>query len=248
MRTPVVYTMGKVASSAITKAIRARGRVVHDIHTLNEEALKREALRALEKGKFPNPHICVSMAWKARDITVPQRCVYISLVRDPVARNISAYFQNREHYIDSLEKGEDTEAEALFEHFVETYPHTLPLRWYDREYKKHLGIDVFEGRFRHEKGFQLSHNNRVVIFRVDTPDDLKSQVLSNVLDFDVVVERANDSSNKDYKDDYRTVQSLARFTPEMIDPIYTSVFTRHFWSAEDIEAMRARWLKPLSQI
>jgi len=248
MRTPVVYTMGKVASSAISTAIRRTGRLVHDIHTLNDEVLMREMRVALEENRFPNPHICVSMAWKTREIASPQRCVYISLVRDPVARNISAYFQNLGRFNDALAAAGNGEAEALLADFMARYPHLFPVEWYDREYRQHLDIDIYDGRFRLEKGYQISHHERVVIFRVDTPDQVKSEVLTRVLGFEVDVQRANEAANKDYRDDYETVRTLAAFDAGLLDRIYGSAFVRHFWAPDEIEAMRARWLKPNSQV
>lgn len=240
--------MGKVASSAISTAIRRKGRLVHDIHTLDEAKLKREMQTALQEDRFPNPHVCVSMAWKTRDITVPQRCVYISLVRDPIARNISAYFQNLGRFIDSLEGGGNAEAEALLDDFMDRYPHTFPIQWYDREYRRFLDIDIHDGRFHPDKGYQLSHHQRIVIFRVDTPDEVKSNVLTRVLGFPVRVLRANEATTKAYSDDYDTVRRLARFDAPLLDKIYGSPFAQHFWTAEEIEAMRARWLKPNSQL
>ncbi|MEM0986152.1 MAG: putative capsular polysaccharide synthesis family protein [Pseudomonadota bacterium] len=248
MRTPIVYTMGKVGSSAISAAIRQSGRVVHDIHTLNDDALLAGMRKALDKGQFPNPHICVSMAWKSREISVPQRCVYISLVRDPIARNISAYFQNLGTFIDTLEAGTDSEAEDLFVDFMDRYPHFFPVKWYEREYAQHLGIDVFQGRFRHQAGYQLSHHERIVIFKTDTPDEVKSSVLTRVLGFTVDVRPTHASADKDYADDYDAVRSLARFEPALLDRVYGSAFVKHFWESDAIEQMRAKWLKPNTQI
>ncbi|MEM7768254.1 MAG: putative capsular polysaccharide synthesis family protein [Pseudomonadota bacterium] len=248
MRTPIVYTMGKVASSAISTAIRRTGRLVHDIHTLNDETLMREMRKAVDENRFPNPHFCVSMAWKAREITIRQRAVYISLVRDPVARNISAYFQNLWRFVDKLDGGDRAEVDAYVDDFINRYPHHFPVNWYDREYKEFLDIDIYAGVFRTQNGYQLSHHERVVIFRVDTPDEVKSRILTKVLGFDVEVQRANEAAEKAYSDDYEAVRALVQLEAPLLDQIYGSQFVRHFWDDDEIEAMRARWLAPNSQI
>jgi len=247
LRTPIVYTMGKVASSAISRAIRSTGQVVHDIHTLNDEHLRREAMKALEAGRFPNPHICVSMAWKEREIVTPQRAVYISLVRDPIGRNISAYFQNRSEEFAEASTHPDG-AERLVQGFLDGYNHQFPINWFDREFKRYLGLDVFNFRFRKDVRYQLSHHERIVIFRVDATDEIKSRVLSRVLGYKVSVDRVNDSANKSHREMYDAVKRLARFRSDVLDPIYDSPFARHFWTPDEIEDMRSRWLVPNSQV
>lgn len=236
---PVVYTMGKVASSSISSAIQAAGMPCHDIHTLNPVVLRRTTRDWLERESFPPPHICVSMAFRDRLLVKRQRCLYISLVRDPLARNLSAYFQNL-HLADA-EIRDETRARELFTHFLATYPHDHPLTWFDREYGDQLGIDVYETPFDPATGFLHVPRHNLVLFRVDCPDAIKSRVLSRLLHRRIEVGRENDGGAKSYRERYDAVKSLAVFPASFTERVYGSQFARHFWTEAELTAFRARW-------
>lgn len=242
MKTPVVYTMGKVASTSIFLAIKRAGLPCHDIHTLNDASLKSLAKQYLERGEFPPLHVCVSMAWKTREIIRKSQCIYISLVREPVARNISAFFHNRHLSIRGLEGSGRDNAREVFNHFMKNYPHSLPTKWFEKEFAKHLGIDVYSIEFDCDRKFAISHDNNVVLFRVDAPDRVKSSILSDVLGREISVGRDNDSDSKAYQSLYSRVREVARFTPEFLDGAYETRFARHFWTDEELRGFKAFWL------
>jgi len=238
--TPVVYTMGKVASSSVSTAILAAGLACHDIHTLNPGVLRQTAQDWLARGEFPPPHVCVSMAHRDRVFVKPQRCLYISLVREPIGRNLSAFFQN----LHLNEFRDEAEAQALFRRFLDTYPHLQPLTWFDREFGAQLGIDIFDRPFDRQAGYVHLRGRNTVIFRIDCPDEVKSRVLSDILGRRIDVGRENDGSDKDYRERYEAVKSLAVFPRGFTDMMYDSKFARHFWSEDERAAFRARWTVP----
>src|SRR5690242_7639081 len=96
LRAPVVYTMGKVASSSVVDAIKRAGRPVYHIHSLRNDRLRKLAHFRLDRDEFPDPWVCEAMAWKERLFRRTDRCFYITLVREPIGRNVSGFFQNLE--------------------------------------------------------------------------------------------------------------------------------------------------------
>lgn len=240
--TPVVYTMGKVASSSVSTAIIAAGLPCHDIHSLDAEYLKKSAKEYLDRGQYPPPHICVSMAHRDRLMVKPKRCLYISLVRDPIARNLSAFFQNLHEQ--KAEIRDETDARRMFAKFQETYFHSVPLSWLDREFGKQVGIDVYADSFDHAARYCHIKRSNTVIFRTDCPDETKSAVLSKALGQRIEVKRENDSNNKEYNEIYSNVKLAATFSAGFVDKMYSSKYARHFWSAAEREVMAAKWLGP----
>jgi hypothetical protein len=239
--TPVVYTMGKVASSSISAAILRAGLPCHDIHTLNPEGLRQTAQDWLERGEFPPPHVCVSMAHRDRLFVKTQRCLYITLVRDPIARNLSAFFQNLALDVDFRD---EAKALPLFRRFMETYTHNQPVSWFNREFRDQLGIDVFERPFDPATGHVHIRGKNTVIFRVDCDDAVKGAVLSDLLGCRIEIGRENDGDTKEYRERYEAVKSLAVFPKEFTDRIYDSRFARHFWTDAERDRFRARWTRP----
>lgn len=238
--TPVVYTMGKVASSSVSRAVLDAGLPCHDIHSLVPEYLRRTAIQWLEKGAYPPPHICTSMAHRDRLLIKRRSCVYISLVRDPISRNLSAFFQNLHLQNDELKN--EINPLRLFEKFVKDYHHSIPLTWFDREFEGQIGIDVYETPFDHENRYVYIKSKNTVLFRTDCPDETKSAVLSRVLGREIIIRRQNDGAKKNYAERYHLVKKCAWFSEEFVDKIYESRFAKHFWGESELKNMKAAWI------
>jgi hypothetical protein len=236
---PVIYTMGKVASSAVYQAISEANLPCFHIHTLHMDALRKRASSWLERGEFPPPHISVSMAFRESLFTDPERCLYISLVRDPIARNLSAFFQTLRDRPPEIR--DCTDPDELFQHFLNLYPHGIPHSWFNREFRDQLGVDVFEDDFDKEKKFTWLKAKRTVIFRVDCPDAVKSEVLSEILGKEILVQRSNEGDAKGYASLYKGVKGKARYSRDFIKVAFESRFSRHFWTTQEREAMIAKW-------
>lgn len=237
LRVPVVYTMGKVASTAISSAIRAEGLACHDIHTLNRDRLKQMAAEALARDRLPPRHVCEAMAYRNTLFSDPGRCLVISLVRDPLACNLSSFFENLHRQSPDLL--DETDPQALLAAFLERYPMDVPLTWFDRELKGQFGIDVYDLPF--DPGRRRCGREGLIVMRTDCPDAEKSRVLSAALGRRIRVGRANDSAGKDYAGRYRAVRDLARFPDDLVERVYGSRFARHFWTEAERQAMADRW-------
>mgnify|MGYP002266547777 CR=1 FL=1 len=211
----------------------------HDIHSLEPEYLRRTAQECLARGVFPPRHICVSMAHRNRLFLKREKCLYISLLRDPIARNMSAFFQNLHLLPDEIRTEGDPQ--KLFEKFKQAYKHSLPVTWFDREFGEQLGINVFDHPFDPGKRYIHIQSENVILFRVDCPDEIKGRVLSRVLGREIRVQRQNDSANKGYATLYNKVKEKARFTPDFVDDIYSTKFSNHFWSREELNEMSSKW-------
>lgn len=234
--------MGKVATSSISSAMRKAGLPVHHIHSLDDDHLLKMAKRSISEGRFPAPHICESMAWKERLFSKPELCLYISLVREPIARNLSGFFENARNLLTGHPS--EWEPEEVLDVFVKRYKHTIPLDWFDREFEAQLGINIYEQKFDpQEKYVELSRHN-TVIFRSDCDDKIAARVLSEALERTIIVGRANDTSNKPYSNIYRAVQRIAKFPKPFIDSMYDTKYVRHFWSDEEINVFRKKWQRP----
>lgn len=237
---PVVYTMGKVDSSSTSKAIQAAGLNCLDIHNMNHEKILGVAQDWINKGKFPPPNICVSMAHRERLLVKKNKCLYVSLVRDPIARNLSAFFQNLHQMDDEIR--DETDPDKLAAYFIKAYQHNLPLQWFDREYKTELGIDVFSWPFERAQKYTWNKSANTILFRIDCPDEVKSQVLSDALGRQITVGRLNVGANKGYNTIYGKIKDLVSFPADFLDRMYDSKFVRHFWLPDEIDEMKNNWI------
>lgn len=237
---PIVLTMGKVASTSVMDAIDEAQLSCTHIHSLSPQVLFDEAIRHIRRGNFPPRHIWRSLKNRHR-LTGKDGYLFISLVRDPVARNMSAFFQNMKVYQKSIRR--ETNLDSLFQKFLENFDHELPINWFDREFGDILGIDVYSQTFDLQNKFVFLEEHNTVIFRVDCSDKVKSTVLSEILGARIEVKEKNVGVTKDYSDLYVNMKARATFPTELLEKIYGSRFSQHFWSKLERNEFISRWSK-----
>ncbi len=155
--TPVlIYQMGKVASSSISKSLKSQyPGIVQHTHTFSENDQKWQ-VRHLHN-------------WAVRE---QQPINIISLVREPIGRNVSAFFQTFEKRISISFKDCNFSIEEFQETFLSKYRHDIPLYWFERNIDNNFNIDVYATPFP-ECGFctYTKDNIRLLVMRCELDDD-----------------------------------------------------------------------------
>jgi len=181
-----VHQIGKVGSTSVVNALQRRfpERTVHQTHALSETGVLNGMAWWLGQPGAPRcklpDHLSASMELRRRfagDFSTA-RWFLLCLVRDPLRRDISAFFQNLHvHWIHRLPErtraicrhildGErsdgavddgdlDEVVKNLVALFIDEYPVNLFDQWFDREMRDVFGIDVFAHPFSEERGFEI---------------------------------------------------------------------------------------------
>lgn len=160
----------------------------------------------------------------------------ISAMRDPIARNISAYFQNL-HMT-------EPKCDDLIKHFFKTYPHNVPLEWFDRELVQAFGIDVFFQKFNKSRGWDILQQNNIhcLIVTAEADDREKIHALHEFLDIDCnSLLHANIGAKKDYASIYQKFTSTVKFPESYIKKMLGSRLTKHFYTKKQINTFKQRW-------
>lgn len=236
---PVVYTMGKVGSSAVFRALERANLTGFHIHYLEAKMLLEMAHRRISVGTFPPGHVATSMAIRDRALKKPANWLFITMVREPISRNLSAFFQNFDRYKTDVRDVND--ADGVLEDFTRIYDQDIPLTWLDQELRDQLGIDVYAHPFPKDERFLYLSEHRTLIFRDDCPDSVKRTVLSDLLKREITVERDNSGAGKKYGDLYAKVKQKASFSREFFDRMYGSKYARRFLTDEELEGFRAKF-------
>lgn len=168
----------------------------------------------------------------------------ISLVREPIGRNISAYFQN----LDAFKRIENAhtrfDIDELINDFLKNYHHRVPLEWFDKEMKPAIGIDAFSHEFPKDIGYKIIHEQPydVLIMRHDIEDKRKAEIISDFLHLtNFSIQKKNISSQKKYAGAYYQFLNKVKLPPEYVDELLNSKYTRHFYSTEMIKAFKEKW-------
>ena len=257
----IVYQMGRVGSTALVVALQQSSinRPVLHVHFLSPNGVrflyrlyvaaygswrsvpenhKRHVLRSHAIGKYLN---------RARRYQV------ITLVRDPVATNISGFFHNRRLWsTDGLDETGETPGtiQSLEERFLSEYPHSVPLQWFDHELYRVFEVDLFAGPFAREDGHQICHGRRatVLAFKSERLSECVREACRQFLDVsDVFVRNEYQPINAISTSLYEAFVHQAKMPASYLRQMYESKLARHFYSESERRAFCDRWRLPDEQ-
>lgn len=165
----------------------------------------------------------------------------VSMVREPISRNVSAFFQFIDDYVPEYEK---SSVEGLVDVFFREYPHHMPLTWFDEEMSPVFGIDVFEKKFSKDKGYQILGNDKVdlLLIKMEKLNECANEAFGEFLginNFQIV--SSNTGDRKRYKSIYNKFKMSINFPQTYIDKMYDSNYVQHFYKKEEITSFRRKW-------
>jgi hypothetical protein len=175
-----------------------------------------------------------------------RRLKIVTLVRDPVGRNVSMYFQHLHYwlayYFTELKSDRVEEVDVLIDCFRETFAHRYPLEWFDRELKRLTGLDVYEHSFDTVKGFTRIDRGRVSLLIVQT-EKLRDcwHAVEEFCDRKLEWRDDNRGERKWYGALYSEFLDRFSLSAAELDEIYSSKYARFFFSEEQRAQLRRRW-------
>jgi hypothetical protein len=253
----IVYQMGKVGSMSVVSSLRkayldlSLNVPVHHHHLLNnldeiEQAILKdrlepdETIREIQRGRELRHYI---------EAHPEQKWNLISLVRDPVARNVATFFQNLPEIIPDWQKqmrSSTFDIGILHNIFLEMNTiHNAPDAWFDTQMKPVFGIDVYASAFPTESGYKIywrqPHANLLVV-RLEDLNRIASQALQEFLGLEnFVIGHTNTTEGKEYAELYQAFKEKP-LPHEYVSRMYNTRFARHFYSRIELEMFAKRWL------
>ncbi len=236
----LIYQMGKVASSTVKATLQQLPRYeVHQVHRLVMSNIARvhheHRIRGWEMPTGDPGGIYLQDALRSG-----RPAKVVTLVREPVGRNISYYFQNLDKILDRV-RAHELPIQTIIDGFTEAFPYSDdPLTWFDYEFAQALGVDIYES------GFQAGMNAHraqagpydILVLRADAPDDVKRDALRAFLNEpDLEMRQANVTADKPSASAYRDFRALVKFPEPYLDRMFTSRYARFFFDSGSL----ARW-------
>ena len=255
----LIYQMGKVGSTTIKRSLQALDldAPIYHIHVLSQEGIDRiEGIyrRTWARGQHPRPlHLWHSQFLRKqilRGMNNKRRKV-ITLVRDPIARNISSFFEvlDLELEFQYEQKASQMQLDHLVDELIENFwnrfiHHERPLTWFDDELKAVFGIDVFATEFPHSRGFQIFSTDTVdvLLIRLEDLDRCARDAFNSFLGldtFDLIPD--NVGAEKYYAAGYRRFLEKIIFPDSYLETLYNSVYARHFYTPDELAAFETQW-------
>ncbi len=261
------YQMGKVGSSTVQASLKALDpdRPVYHVHFLNPsrvreiEQQRKKWFRTDKYGLLRRPWL---YEFLFEEIQKKKRhWKVITLIREPIARNLSTFFENLEvtaeqggsrYAVRSDYYGFDINVDLenldpLIKLFFERLIHERPLCYFDDEIKYVFGIDVFQSPFPKNPGYRIYRGDNVdmLLIRLENLDQCAAAAFKEFLDSDAfTLVQCNVASEKVYAPLYKELKSRISLPDAYIDKMYDSKYTRHFYSDDEIRGFRERWHRP----
>lgn len=257
----LVHQMGRVGSRSLERALvrHLPDTTVFHLHFLSGASIERTERRLRRQhrvtGRVEIPLQLVAARHlrdrlrKARDRDRGRPWKVVSLVRDPLARHVSAFFQffptffprlPDDYHCDPAHVG--ALADLLAGRFGDDRAHMAG--WFDTEVRDTLGVDVFSAPFPRERGYQIVEGDRahLLVLRLEDLERVAPTALKEFLGIEgITVPRLNVASRKPHGGAYRAFVQRAPLPAKLLDEVYGSRLARHFYSDDEIAAFRAKW-------
>ena len=237
--------MGKVGSSSVYEALKnLRLDVpVYHCHFLNY----LDEMEELIVRTRPSPRESLEQVSKARALkqqldAAPEgsRWHIISLVRLPVGRNVSAFFENLNEYFPDAEerfdRGELT-LDEIVNTFLSQYDHDAPRHWFDSQLEPVFGIDVYAEPFPRERGYHVYEGGkaRLLVIRMEDLERVGSRAVQEFLGIPMIhLESANQSEEKSYSEIYRVFLDTVELPASYYDEMHSLKYSRHFYTPVEL--------------
>jgi len=251
----IIYQMGKVGSSSIKASLEKLNlpnRIFH-AHFLAWKGIEdvEKYYHSLSMGNMPGHIVSSRQLRQFIDQTLGQfRWKIITLVRDPVARDISDVFQNLDRdFPDLLHAPENMFMSRISEHvhdllnsFNESTDYAC--RWFDNELKDVFQFDIYAHAFDMSKGFSLysAPHADILVLKLEKLSGCASEAFENFLDIpDFALSSENIAEKKWYHSLYKRFTQALILPQNILDKIYRSRYSRHFYADQEIADFKIKW-------
>ncbi len=261
-----IYQMGKVGSKTVQNSLNTTNLdiPIHHIHSF--EKFRLDDAEKILKHEFQVDHNPRTTLWdsyfyrnKLKELQESKNLKIITLVRDPIARNFSHFFnwpnmiiqkKNDQYYAESpvynyKELLDGDSADILISIFLNKMNnHSRVLEWFDMEVKKFFNIDVYGTDFPKDKGYKIYKrgNVSVLLLKLEKLNEIAKIAFREYLGVDVIkIKNQNLGENKEYSSVYKRFKESVKLPKSYVDLMYNSKFALHFYSNEEIDLFRKRW-------
>jgi len=238
-----IFQMGKVGSRTIYQSLDEYGVFGWHIHYLSKEL---NAWRERSQNEMPLPELLRKVSgndeFKVRIIT---------LVRDPIARNVASYFQNIQKWFPQILTRYENDREETIEFTIDRflngwspYDHNLPLNWWGDELEGVFGINAIDGKFPKGKGYRIIQNEMVelLIIKVESLNEVFNPAIHEFLGIDKLqLCLSNLGDEKPYNQLYRDFIDKIRIPADYLERHYQSDAVMEFYTNDEIDGFLKKW-------
>lgn len=213
----------------------------------------------------------VNMWKKCKDILQNRNIKIITGVREPISREISAFFQllsvSYELLLDyniSFENtvnsfllatiGKCTYSGDIFlnqgynRYLLQNIKYGCEFDWFDLELRKYWDIDIYIKEFDKENGYQIYQykNIEIFVYQLEKLNNLEKVLGEFIGQNNFKLSKTNTGGQKNYFKLYKDTLDAIKIPKEYFDFYYNNnLYFQYFYSFNDIDKFRSKWEKKL---
>ena len=228
----LVYQMGKVGSQSVKFSLENNGLKAEHIHWLGAKEPKAE---------FPTPNNVVLNNINKGYV----KYKVIVLVRNPMARNLSAFFQRIRRW--SSRRPENMTSMEIQKDFIDRYDIKYADKWFDEELHRFFKFNVYKNTFPHKKGYKVydSDGHKILIIRLEDTKEKLKEAIKELTGVDGVLmsnkgvyEKRN--VGQDFIQKYKEIKKMD-FPLSFIEKNYNLKYSNYFYTKKEIENFKKEW-------
>lgn len=261
----LVYQMGKVGSMTVYESLKdARlDLAIYHVHVLSKEGIRWEedayfgkSGKLFRKSGLPATFSLIQSHYLYKQLAKNNDGKWwkiVTLIRDPIARNVSSLFQIIERWFPDFSHRASRgaistdELTEIFFHDLHRKldPYELPFRWFSAELEPVFGIDVLSSEFSKSAGYKIYKDERVelLLIKVEELDRCFAQAIKEFLGVDVPLINANVASEKVYYSLYQDFLRALKLPDAYLEKMYSCKYVQHFYSESEISGFMRKWRK-----
>ncbi len=232
----LIYTPGKVGSSSLEDSLPGS---IHT-HTLydnppNPPHWQLDYYTPFQKFKFK-----IKQFIRRRMIKHSKKIIIISVIREPISRNHSMFFQALPFWLakasSNLSKDRMSPREEGFEFlhnaFQKNFNHLYICEWFDKEIKRFTGIDIYQ-HDETDKGFYQVRKGKIHLLVVKL-EDLESNIhhIEYATGKKITISEKNTGSKKWYSEIYKKFKESFTLDTETLAKITNSNYYKKFYEKQ----------------
>lgn len=248
----IILTPGKVGSSSVYETLKRKiEHPVFHIHRFSQRGIAKSIDEHLNSDRKSRPlHLIISKLLKEKLKDYEGQIYVITIIREPVARTVSSFFQNTESYRSQVEKkglkiDEDKAKELLSNKLNFGIIEQLE-EWFTEEIEVNFGVKVFEEKFDTSKNYLIKRkeNFHFLLLKMENLDSTFPLAIKEFLNSsdNIELEKANIGAEKHYSDSYKRVKREISIDKQELEKIIASRYCTKFYP-DSADSVMQKWGK-----
>lgn len=242
----IIYSMGKVGSQTVYSSLKnsnIKNQFYH-VHFLSRKGIQDAKKYYRDSNKIIPDHISQGEELALKIKNPSEKIRFITLVREPVARDISDYFHNAHMFSSEIMDSSGQIVEEKIYKFIKNEiekfdsKHDYTSNWFDNELKEAIDINVYDFPFDHDSGYRIIKNSmyELLVIRCEDLNKILNRSLKIFLGVknSIGINTINTAKDKSYAGIYKSIKTRIKIRKEILEKIYSTRYVKNFYTEKEI--------------